>query len=122
MAAALDGVRVIDLSQGIAGPFCTKLLATCGAEVIKVEPPEGDVSRRAGPFPGDLPDLERSGRFLHLNTGKKSVTLDLTAEADRERMRRLLAGADLLVESFAPGYLASLGLDYENLRGEFPRL
>src|SRR5260370_37506151 len=112
MAAALDGVRVIDLSQGIAGPFCTKLLATCGADVIKVEPPEGDVSRRAGPFPGDVPDPERSGRFLHLNTGKKSVTLDLATGADRDRLRALLAGADLLVEGFVPGYLASRGLDY----------
>ena len=121
MAGALEGVRVVDLSQGIAGPFCTKLLAACGAEVIKVEPPAGDASRRVGPFPGDVPDPERSGRFLHLNTGKKSVTLELAASLGRERLRRLLAGADLLVESFAPGYLASLGLDFESLRGEFPQ-
>src|SRR5438552_15336745 len=119
---ALHGVRVIDLSEGIAGPFCTKLLAAAGAEVIKVEPPAGDVSRQYGPFPGGVPHPEKSGLFLHLNTGKQSVTLDLAREGDRADLRRLLAGADLLVESFPPGHLASLGMGFEQLKDEFPRL
>jgi crotonobetainyl-CoA:carnitine CoA-transferase CaiB-like acyl-CoA transferase len=113
---------VVDLSQGIAGPYCTKLLADSGAEVIKVEPPHGDLSRRAGPFPGDLSHPEMSGRYLHLNTGKESVTLDLADAADRAAPRRLLAGADLFVESFEPGYLAALGLGYADLKDEFSGL
>jgi len=76
---ALSGVRVVDISQGIAGPYATKLLADAGATVIKVEPPEGDYSRRLGPFPGGVPDPERSGMYLHLNTSKRSVTLLLAA-------------------------------------------
>src|SRR5574341_1454615 len=74
----LDDIRVLDLSQEVAGPFCTKLLAGLGAEVIKVEPPgSGDVSRRLGPFVGATPDAEHSALFLYLNTGKKSITLDI---------------------------------------------
>ena len=74
----LDDIRVLDLSQEVAGPFCTKLLAGLGAEVIKVEPPgSGDVSRRLGPFVGEAPDAEHSALFLYLNTGKKSITLDI---------------------------------------------
>jgi crotonobetainyl-CoA:carnitine CoA-transferase CaiB-like acyl-CoA transferase len=119
---ALLGVRVIDLSEGIAGPFCAKLLAAAGAEVIKVEPPAGEVSRQYGPFPGDAPHPEKSGLFLHLNTGKKSVILDIAQGHDRAELRRLLAGADLLVESFPPGHLASLGLGFEQLKDDFPQL
>src|SRR5207249_2925013 len=74
----LDDIRVLDLSQEVAGPFCTKLLAGLGAEVIKVEPSgSGDVSRRLGPFVGAVPDPEHSALFLHLNTGKKSLTVDI---------------------------------------------
>src|SRR5262245_28387278 len=70
----LDDIRVLDLSQEVAGPFCTKILAGLGAEVIKVEPPgSGDVSRRLGPFVSEMPDVEHSALFLYLNTGKKSI-------------------------------------------------
>jgi CoA:oxalate CoA-transferase len=119
---ALDGVRVVDLSQGIAGPYCTRLLADLGAEVVKVEPPEGDYARRLGPFPNDVPDPDKSGLFIHLNGNKKSVTLDVSTKSGQIVLRKLLANADVLVESADPGQLSSLGLGYEHLKGEFPEL
>lgn len=120
--AALEGVRVLDLSQGIAGPYCTKLLAGLGAEAIKVEPPEGDYSRRLGPFPNDDPHPDRSGLFVHLNGDKKSLTLDIETESGRAVLRRLIEKADVLVESHAPGELAHIGLGYEDLKEDYPGL
>jgi crotonobetainyl-CoA:carnitine CoA-transferase CaiB-like acyl-CoA transferase len=123
MAGALAGVRVLDLTQGIAGPFGTKQLADHGAEVIKLERPgSGDVMRRAGPFRGDRPDPEQSGLFLYLNTRKKSAVLDLRDPADAGRLRALARGADLLVESFRPGTLEHLGLSHAALAPLNPRL
>ena len=119
---ALEGLRVVDLSQGIAGPYCAKLLADCGAEVIKVEPPEGDYARRLGPFPDDVPHRDRGGLFIHLNGNKKSVTLDAGSESGRVVLRKLLARSDVLVESEAPGRMASLGLGYDDLKAAFPEL
>ncbi len=120
---ALGGLRVLDFTWYIAGPYCTKLLAGLGAEVIKVERPgAGDPSRRMGPFPDDLPHAERSGLFLFLNTGKKSVTLNLRSESGREIAGQLAARADVLVESFAPGVMRGLGLDYDSLAGISPAL
>ncbi|HSF29071.1 MAG TPA: CoA transferase [Candidatus Tectomicrobia bacterium] len=113
---ALGDVRVLDLSENVAGPFCTKLLAELGAEVIKVEPPgTGDASRRAGPFPGAMPNPEQSALFLYLNTGKKSVTLDLVSQTGSAILRCLAQECDILVESYAPGYLEQLALGYEAL-------
>jgi crotonobetainyl-CoA:carnitine CoA-transferase CaiB-like acyl-CoA transferase len=84
--------------------------------VIKVEkPPLGDPSRCAGPFPNDQPDPEKSGLFLFLNTGKKSITLNLESEGGSQIFKRLVKGADILIENFRPGVMASLGLDYEVL-------
>jgi len=119
---ALTGVRVVDLSQGIAGPYCTKLLADSGAEVIKIEPPGGDYTRRLGPFPGDVPDAEKSGLFIHLNGNKKSVVLDVATDDGKAAVRRLLAKADVLVESDLPGRMAELGLGYGDLKADFPNL
>ena len=119
---ALDGVRVVDLSQGIAGPYCTKLLADLGAEVIKVEPPAGDYTRTLGPFPGDRPDPEKSGLFIHLNGGKKSVVLDIDSDDGRAALAKLLAGADVFVESEMPGRLAEIDLDYNDIRDAYPNL
>jgi len=120
---ALAGIRVIELAQGVAGPYCGKLLADAGAEVIKVEPPEtGDAARNLGPFPGDIPDREKSGLYLHLNTNKKSVTLDVATTSGRVILKRLLAKADVLVESYPPGHLAGLGLGYSDLKEELPDL
>jgi benzylsuccinate CoA-transferase BbsE subunit len=120
--SALECIRVVDLSQGIAGPYCTKLLADLGAEVIKVEPPEGDCTRRLGTFPGDVPHHDKGGLFLHLNTNKKSVTLDLASTSGQVVLRKLLEKADVLVESEAPGVMAGRELGYEQLKEEFPDL
>src|SRR3979409_568103 len=110
MAAPLEGIRVLDLTQGVAGPFATKHLSDYGAEVIKVERPgTGDLSRRLGPFPGDPPPLEKSGRFLALNTGKRSVAPSLETTTGQQILRRLAADVDLVVESFRPGTLERLG-------------
>ena len=113
---ALEGLRILDLTQGVAGPYCTKLLSDYGADVLKIERPEGgDPARRAGPFPDDEPHPERSGLFLDLNTGKRSLTLNLKTESGQRILRRLAASADAVVENFRPGTLARLGLSEEQL-------
>ena len=119
---ALSDLRVIELAQGIAGPYCGKLFADLGAEVIKVEPPEGDRSRRLGPFPEDTPHHEKSGLYLHLNTGKKSVTLDVAVTSGQVVLKKLLQKADVLVESAGPARMAEWGLSYDDLKGDFPQL
>ena len=105
----LGDIRVLDLSEDIAGPFCTKLLAGLGAEVIKVEPPgTGDVTRTTGPFVHETPHAEQSAAFLYLNTGKKSITLDIQSQTGCI-VQRLARECDILVESFPAGYLDQLG-------------
>lgn len=121
MAAALDDLVVLELATGVAGPYCGKLLAGLGAQVVKLEPPGGDPTRREGPFPGDQPHPERSGLFLHLNTSKQSVLLDWSGSW-REQLERLLAGADVLLLSSRPSELKALGLDLDQLRRRFPAL
>jgi len=119
----LSGVTVIDLTHYIAGPFCTKLFAGLGAKVIKIERPgEGDPARKMGPFPRDVPDPEKSGAFLYLNTGKKSLTLNLKTAAGARVFKRLVKDADVLVENFEPRVMPSLGFDYETLETINPRL
>ncbi|MEX1195682.1 MAG: CoA transferase [Dehalococcoidia bacterium] len=120
--SALAGVRVIDLAQGIAGPYCARLLGDLGAEVIKVEPPSGDLTRQLGPFPGDIPDPDKSGLFIHLNGNKKSITLDITTESGREVLLKLLANADVLIESETPGRMSELGIGYEQIATDFPNV
>jgi crotonobetainyl-CoA:carnitine CoA-transferase CaiB-like acyl-CoA transferase len=119
----LGDIRVLELSEDVAGPFCTKLLAGLGAEVIKVERPgSGDVSRRAGPFPHDTPHTEQSATFLYLNTGKKSITLDITSPTGAAVLRRLVQECDILVEDFPPDFLQQRGLGYADLERLNPRL
>ena len=121
--SALGDVKVLDLTNLIAGPYCTKLLADYGAEVIKVERPGfGDGARRLGPFPGDVPHPEKSGLFLHLNTNKQSVTLDLTTQAARAVIKELVKETDIVVEGFRPGTMARWGLDHDTLRSINPTL
>ncbi len=121
--AALEGVRVLDLTHYIAGPYCTKLLADFGAEVVKIERPgSGDPARGLGPFYHDGPHPEKSLLFLYLNTNKRSITLDLKTEAGKQVLLRLAQEADILVENFRPGVMARLGLDYEVLKAVNPRL
>jgi crotonobetainyl-CoA:carnitine CoA-transferase CaiB-like acyl-CoA transferase len=120
---ALEGVRVLDLTRHVAGPLCTKLLADYGADVIKIEQPgRGDPARRLGPFAGDVPHPERSGLFLHLNTNKRGVTLNLKSDTGREIFLKLARSADILVENFRAGVMASLALDYASLKEINPRL
>ena len=118
MVEMLEGIRVLDLSRMVAGPFATKLLADYGADVLKVEPPDGDPARREPPFFHDEPGAESSALFLHLNTNKRSITLDPAHAEAREIVRRLAAEADIVVEDFAPGQLEAWGLGYDALRGE----
>lgn len=122
----LHGLRVLDLGPGIAPSFCARLLADYGADVVKIEPPgRGDPTRRAGPFAGLDPHLEKSIPFLYLNTGKRGVTLDYAASSGREILERLLADADVLVEGFAPSPDSDAGesaLNYERLSRAHPRL
>lgn len=107
----------------VAGPFCGKLLAALGAEVVKLEPPlVGDPSRRRGPFPGDIPHPERSGAFLYLNTSKKSITLSLEDAQGRELFHQLAGQADVLIHDFQPAQAASLGLKAEDLAEAHPEL
>ncbi len=121
VATPLAGVRVLDLSRALAGPYCTMLLADAGADVLKVEPPTGDDSR------GWLPVTEREGGsesayFLSTNRGKRSIRLDLKTPEGAEQLRNLAARADVLVENYRPGLLDRLGLGLEELRRANPRL
>ena len=120
---SLQGIKVIELGDYISAPFCARLLADLGAEVIKVEPPEGgDSSRRNGPFPGDAPNADASGLFLFLNTGKLGITLDIVTPTGREMFLRLLEDADVLVENYPPTLMKELKLDHPSVEERFPRL
>lgn len=118
----LDGVRVVDLTNVLSGPFCTYQLAQLGAEVIKVEAPgSGDLARQLGADPA-LNAAGMGASFLAQNAGKRSIVLDLKAEAGKEAFRRLVATADVLVENFRPGVMERLGLGHAALATLRPRL
>ena len=119
---ALDGVRVLDLTHHVAGPYCAKLLADFGADVVKIERPEGDIARSMPPFFNDEAHPDKSLLFAYLNTGKRSVTLNLKTATGKALLERLAADADIVVENFAPRVLPSLGLDYPALRRINPAL
>ena len=115
MATILDGIRVLDLTED-RGQFAGKFLGDLGAEVIKIEKPEGSPSRSVGPFKNDEPGLENSLYFLHFNTNKKGITLNLDHPAGRQIFLRMVKGADVLIEDFEVGKMQSWGLDYPALR------
>ena len=119
---ALSGLTVLELGEDVSAPYCGKLLADYGADVIKVEPPEGDPARRHGPFPEDLPHPEKSALFLYLNTNKKSITLDFSGASGTRLLRRLVDEVDVLVENQPPGRLEGLGLSFGELADLNPRL
>jgi formyl-CoA transferase len=121
MTAALEGLRIVDLTQVMAGPFCTMLLADLGADVIKVEPPGGDLSRSMG---GDRLKLKGDDRapFMALNRNKRSVVLDLKVPDDLAQLLALVRDADVFVENFRPGVAARLGIGYDALKAINPRL
>ena len=122
LPAVLDDLLVLDISQGIAGPLCARLLGDYGADVIKIEPPGGECGRRMPPFFHDDPDPEKSLFFLLANLNKRGVILDLEQPQGADLFRRLARTADVIVESFPPGYLASLGLDHATLEQDNPSL
>ncbi len=110
--AILEGVRVIEVGSQVSAPFCARLLADYGADVIKVEPPgEGDQARRQGPFVGDDPHPDKSIPFLYLNTNKRGVTLDLNTATGRGILGQLVESADVLVENLPPGQIQALTQD-----------
>lgn len=116
----LDGVRVLDVSQIMAGPFCSMLLGDMGADVIKIEPPpEGDQTRRA--MAAKMKGKDSLG-FFNLNRNKRSFALDLKTQAAREVFYRLVQTADILVENYRPGVTQRLGIDYPTLNAINPRL
>ena len=122
MAGVLDGIRVIDITNVLAGPFCSYQLALSGADVIKVEVPEtGDLARQLG-ADAVLSRQLMGASFLAQNGGKQSITLDLNSEAGREILRKLVRTADVLVENFRPGVMDRLGVGYEALAALNPRL
>lgn len=119
---ALEGLRVVELGQMVSAPYCARLLADFGAEILKVEPPGGDITRSWGPFPDDVAHPERSGLFHFLNTGKRSTVIDVATAAGREAFLELVSGADALVENNPPRLMRQLGLDYDSLTAVNPRL
>jgi crotonobetainyl-CoA:carnitine CoA-transferase CaiB-like acyl-CoA transferase len=121
MTGPLAGLRVLELADE-KGQFCGKLLGDFGADVVKIEPPGGEPCRHVGPFLDDVPHPERSLSFWHYNTSKRSVTLNLETADGRALFQRLAATADVILETFRPGYLASLGFDHESLSRSNPGL
>lgn len=118
MSGPLDGIKVLDLTRVLAGPFATMILSDLGAEVIKIEQPEtGDESRNFGPFKDDF-----SLYFMSVNRGKRSVTLNLKTEHGKTIFKQLIQQSDILVENFRPGTMKKLGLDYETLAVDCPQL
>jgi CoA:oxalate CoA-transferase len=115
--APMAGIRVIDFTTVIAGPYCTRLLSDCGAEVIKIESETGDLIRAVPPISDGA-----SSYFAHLNCGKKSAVLDLRSEDGLSAARKLIASADVVVENFRPGVMKRLGLDYATLAVDHPDL
>jgi crotonobetainyl-CoA:carnitine CoA-transferase CaiB-like acyl-CoA transferase len=117
MTKSLDGLRVLDVTQVMAGPFCAMLLADLGADVVKVEPPAGDSTRQ---MPGAI-DTD-SPSFNAVNRGKRSIVLNLKTREGRDVFTRLARSTDILIENYRPGVMASLGLDYETLSALNPGL
>jgi crotonobetainyl-CoA:carnitine CoA-transferase CaiB-like acyl-CoA transferase len=115
MPLPLEGIRVVDFSRVLAGPHCAKTLLDLGAEVIKLEPPGGDLSRKAFPSQGQV-----SGYYAQQNAGKRNVSIDLNVPGAREAALRLCDTADVIVENFRPGALASFGLGYESVSADNP--
>ena len=121
-AQALSDLRVVEYGDLVAGPYCARLLADGGADVVKVETPAGDASRGRGPFAGDTPNPEGSGLYLYLNANKRGIVLDLQQQGDATTLRRLLRQADVLVVNHQPSSIEALGLRRHQLQELNPRL
>lgn len=118
----LAGFKVVEYGDFVSAPYAAKLLGDLGAEVIKVEPPEGDSARRHGPFPRDIPHPERSGLFLYFNTSKLGITLNLETATGRWLLDRLVERVDVFIHNVPPARTCDLGLDYGRLSAVNPRL
>ena len=118
----LSGIRVLELGEGVSAPYCAKILANFGAEVIKMESPDGDIARRMGPFPNDEPHSEKSGVFLALNSNKYGVTLDIETTEGADTFRRVASSVDILIEDKPTGWLDEMQLGYAALAQENPAL
>lgn len=118
----LAGVRVLELGNMVSAAYAAKLMADLGAEVIKVEEPQGDLARQRGPFPANVPHAEKSGLFLALNTNKRSVQLDLRLADDARHLRRLVSWAEILLHNYPPPLMWQLGISCEGFRQLNPRL
>lgn len=121
-AGALEGVKVVDLTQMLAGPYCTQMLADQGAEVIKIEPPFGDSSRTLGPYRPDDRSRLFGGYFASVNRNKKSIVIDLKSEDGCVLVRRLVRSADVVVENYRARVMDRMGLSYESLSADNPAL
>ena len=118
--APLSGIRVVDLTRVLGGPYCTQILGDYGGEVLKIEPPQGDETRDWGP-PFD--EARDASYFIGVNRNKRSLGLDLSKSAGRDVLLRLLERADVLIENYKPGTMEKWGLGYEDvLQERFPRL
>jgi crotonobetainyl-CoA:carnitine CoA-transferase CaiB-like acyl-CoA transferase len=123
MAAALSNLKIVELGELVSAPYCSKLFADLGADVVKIERPGvGDRARTRGPFPGDTPHPEKSGLFLYLNTNKKGVTLDISKPDGFAMFEMLVAGADILIHNVLPADMDRVGLNFERLHARNPRL
>ncbi|MBK5222465.1 MAG: CoA transferase [Acidimicrobiia bacterium] len=118
----LSGLRVLDLTQALAGPYCTMLLADLGADVVKVEPPSGDMTRFAGPFTEEDTERAYGGYFASINRGKRSIVIDLKDDDDRQRFFDLATQADVVAENSRSGVMDRLGVGYDVLHDLNPRL
>ena len=118
----LEGIRVVDFTRVIAGPMCTQILADMGAEVIKIENPDGGDDTRKGAGPRAGGETGESHFFMTYNRGKRSVALDFTKPAGQAIVHKLLANADVMIENFRPGVLKKYGLDYAGLAAKYPKL
>jgi crotonobetainyl-CoA:carnitine CoA-transferase CaiB-like acyl-CoA transferase len=116
---SLNNIKVIDLSRVLGGPYCTQILADHGADVLKIEPPQGDETRGWGP---PFNAQGTASYFLGLNRNKRGATMDLNDSAQRDALRQLLLGADVLVENFKTGSMEKWGLGFDSLHAQFPRL
>src|SRR5260370_19784486 len=123
MVGALSDLKIVELGEMVSAPYCTKLFADLGADVVKIEPPRvGDPSRTRGPFPNDEVNPEKSGLFLYLNTNKRGVTLDVAGPDGFGIFEKLIADADVLVHNLAPPEMDRMGLNFDRLQRINPAL
>src|SRR3954452_15000888 len=118
----LSGIKVVECGQGLSAAYAAKMLADVGADVVKVEPPDGDVTRRRGPFPDDRVDIESSGLFAYLNANKRGVSADLSTPEGQAFLHRLLTDADIVIHNVPPAERHAMGLDSGDLCSAHPGL